>query len=216
MGTFSTPQSFYLIDGNELVNVNQQINYNWQRADDRIKPLVEYLPTDVSSITDSSLIRETGFKWYKKWSNSIFYYRDGLILEDVNCKVDTWSFSGITFETGYGSLDSDKSRIGYSISDNFVRWRGRLVLNGTANDLPLNTTVDFMTPPDSALPARSKYFTVYGGDAGGGSNYQIFRVFVPAVSSGDKRVEFIKYGAAAITTGERYLSLNDIYYSLDD
>jgi hypothetical protein len=71
-----------------------------------------------------------------------------------------------------------------------------------------------MTIPTSYLPTRSKYFTVYGGNAG--SDYQCARVFVPEKNAADKRLEFCRYGGVASSATERYLSLNNVYYGLDD
>jgi len=216
MGEYSVPQNFYLIDGSELVNVDQDLNYNLQRADDRVRPLIEYVVTDEPSISASSLPKDTGFKWYKTYTGAIWNYRDGGVFQDTNAQVDTWSVSGLTFETGYGSADQELARIAYSTSTGgFVRFRGRLVLNGTASELPVNTTVNFMTVPSSILPVRQKYFTCYGGNAASG-DFQCFRIFVPQQGSGDDRIEFIKYGGNASSAAERYLSLNDVFYSLND
>lgn len=215
MGDYTPTQKFYLINGEELVNVEQDINYNWRRADERIKPLIEVQKTDLASITNSSVPKSTGYKWFKTYNNSFYYYYNGEPVRDTNSAVASWVVSGISFEPGYGSSNLEESRIAYSIQNGFVNLRGRLVLNGGANELPLNTTVNFMTLPAEARPARDKYFTIYGGNTT--TSFQAARLFVPSASSGDPRLEFCKYGGATSSSSvERYLSLNDVFYGLAD
>jgi hypothetical protein len=214
MGSYTNPQNFYLIDEDELVNVDNDLNYNLQRADDRVRPLVEYVITAEPSISASTLPKDTGFKWYKSYTNAIWNYRDGAVWQDTNSQVDSWSTSGLTFETGYDSANQEESRIAYSIFNGFVRWRGRLVLT-SGGELPANTVVDFMTPPDAALPSKSRYFFVHGGNAAS-SSFQTFRIFIPAVGNADKRMEYIKYGGSSSSSDQRYISLNDLYYPIDD
>jgi hypothetical protein len=216
MGSYTNPQNFYLIDPTELVNVDNDLNYNLQRADTRIRSLVEYVYTDVPSITDSSLTKGTGFKWYKTYTNAIWNARDTTsgVFQDPNAQVDSWSTSDIVFESGYGSTNLQEQRVGYSIFNGWVRWRGRVALTN-GNELPANTVTDFLTPPASTQPNKGRYFTVHGGNASG-VDFQVFRVFIPAAGSADVRLEFIKYGGNSATSGDRYLSLNDVYYPLND
>lgn len=214
MGDYTPTQKFYLIDGTELVNVDQDLNYNFARADTRVKPLVEYQFTDEPSITNSTLTKETGFKWYKTYNNSVWAYRNGVTFEDVNSRISEWAFEGILFQSGYGSANLEEGRIAWSINDGFGILRGRLVLNGGGTDLPLNTTTKFMTLPDAALPVKARYFTVYGGNAG--SDFQMARIYIPARTSTDKNLEFCKYGGASTVNSEKYISLNDCYYALGD
>lgn len=213
MGSYTDNQNFYLIDPSELVSVENDLNYNLRKADERIRPLVEYQVTDEPSIGASTLPKDTGFKWWKSYTGAIWNYRAGLFFQDPNAQVDAWSVSSLAFEAGYGSVNQEGERIAYSIVNGFVRWRGQLHLTSGA-ELPANTVVDFLTPPDAALPDKSRYFFVWGGNATG--DFQCFRIFIPAVTSGDKRMEYIKYGGSATNEDNRYISLNDIYYPLDD
>lgn len=215
MGDYTSTQKYYLIDPEEFVAVDQDLNYNLRRADSRIKALVEYQVTaEASIVLSTNLEKDTGFKWYKSYTNSIWNYRNNTLSQDVNCQIDTWSPNGITFETGYNSVDQGVDRVAYSSFNNFVRWRGRVRLN-SGDALPTNTTVDFMTVPTSILPVRAKYFTVYGGNSTG-TEFQCFRIFVPASNAGDKRIEFCKYGGNGSANDENYISLNDVFYALDD
>lgn len=216
MGDYTSKQKFYLIDGSELVNVDQDLNYNLARADARIKPLVEYQVTDEPSITTSSLPKETGFKWYKTYTNSIWAQReDGLVYQDTNAWVDGWSTSDITFYNNYGSMNLDADRVAYTAFNGFVRFRGKLVLNGGGTDLPANTTTKFMEIPSQWLhPTKARYLMVYGGNSS--TDFQCARIYVPPQTATDKRIEFCKYGGSATGNIEKYLGLNDVFYSHTD
>ncbi|MFE1145205.1 hypothetical protein [Streptomyces rochei] len=212
MGSYTNPQQFYLIDGEELVNVDQDLNYNLARADERVRPLVEYQVTDEASISASTLPKETGFKWYKRNTNSIWVFRDdGFIYQDPNAWVDAWETS-ISFYNSYSSMNLGDDRIAYSAFNGFVHLRGKLVLNGGATDLPANTSVKFMEIPEQYLPIDARYATVYGGNASGG-DFQMARIYIPPRAAADKRLEFCKYGGVATQETEKYLSLNDVFYS---
>src|SRR5688500_13363692 len=101
MGSLSPNQKFWLIGQNDLVNVEQDLNYNLDRVDYRMRTLVEYMKTDVGSITDSSLVKEPGMKWYKTATNAIWYCHEGTgIVQDPNAAVDSWA-TDVTFESGF-------------------------------------------------------------------------------------------------------------------
>lgn len=212
MGSYTAQQGFYVIDPSELVNVETDLHFNLDRADQRVKPLVEYQATDEVSISNSTtLLKETGFKWYKTRSGSVWSYRDNTTWQDGNTVVESWSTSGISFEAGYGSFDLGINRTAYCVVDNEVHFRGRVIATGQA-ELPLNTVVNFLNVPVSILPNTSRYFFVSGGDATG--NYQAARVFVPSATDADKRLEFTMYGGTSVGPDDRYVSLNDIRYHL--
>lgn len=215
MGEYTDTQRFYLADPEELVSVENDLNYNLRRADERVRNLVEYQYTDEQSITVSSLTKEQGFKWYKSYSNSVWFGRGTgtQIWQSVANPVDEWKVTGLSFESGYQSMDSDINRTAYCITGNWVRLRGRVIRTGQL-EIPTESIINFLTLPDEAMPKRARYFTVWGGNAT--SDFQVFRVFIPAVTDGDKRMEMMKYGGNATSEAERYISLNDIFYPLDD
>jgi hypothetical protein len=215
MGSYTDGQRFYLIDSSELVSVDKDLNYNLQRADDRVRPLVEYVYTDEPSVTTSnSLVKGIGFKWYKTYNNSVVYSFDGTgAYEDGANSIAKWEVTGMSFETGYTSYDQDIRRVAYSEEDGWVRLRGSVIRDAFA-ELPLLVNTKFLTLPTSILPERSKYFFIHGGEATG--NFQTFRIGIPSATAADKRLEFIKYGANASNSGERFFSLNDIHYPLLD
>lgn len=212
MGTYTTTQQFYKPDTTELVDVEQQINYNLRRIDERVRPLIEYQMTDVTSISASDLPKDTGFKWWKSYSNSIWHYRDGGIFQDANAANSTWSTIGLTLINSYSSYDNN-FQVSYSSHNGMVRWRGKVSLSNLGN-LPTNTATKFLTPPTGFSPAKERYFTVYGGNSTG--DFQCFRIRIPDSSAGDKSFEFIKYGGNGSSSAENYFSLHDVVYPLSD
>lgn len=208
---------FNRIDDTDLVEVERDINYNFKRADTYIKPLIEYQLTDVSSIANSDIPKDVGFKYYKWFTNSIWSVRvagSNVIYQDINSQVSTWTTQFGTFEPGYGSLDLISNRIAVSVFNGWVTWRGKLALNAGGSVLPAYSVINFLTVNADLLPTRARYFTVGGGKATG--EQQVGRIFIPNVGSADHRMEFTKYGGAPATVADRYLSLNTIRYPLDD
>lgn len=217
MGSYTSVQQFYLIGEDDLVDVDQNLNYNLQRADDRMRPLVEYARTNSASITtDPALTREVGFKYYKTFSNAIFYGVNtfGTMAQDGNGIVPGWSTTGITFEPNYGSLDLSTNRISWAkYFNSWCRLRGALMFNNLSA-FPKNVTTKFMTLPPVMYPAKSRYFFLQMGNGSGQA--QTARVFIPAAGSADLRLEFCAYGPDGTTSDQRYISLNDIYYPIND
>jgi hypothetical protein len=220
MGTYSDNQKFYIIDPSEIVNVESDINYNLRRADLRVKALVEYQLTDVTSIVSADLPAETGFKWYKWYSNSIWNaVKDPVtnaktVSQDANSNIDTWTTSVGTFEPGWGSLNNATDRIGYSISNGWVQWRGKLALTSGA-ELPNNTNSLVLSLPLAVRPNLPRYFFCSGGLVSAG--FMAARVFIPdSNGASDPRMSITKYGANAANATQRYISLNDIRYPLSD
>jgi hypothetical protein len=209
VGDYTATQGFYKPNPvGELVDVEQHLNFNLRRIDERVKPLLEYQITNETSITSSSLPKDTGFKWYKPYSNSLWTWRaDGLIQQDVNSFVDNWT-DATTFLNSYTSYDTTK-RLSYSVFNGFVRWRGKVKLSNDAA-LPTNTTTAFLTPPSATVPTKARYFTVWGGNAT--SDFQSFRIFIPSTGN----MEFIKYGGNGATSSENYFCMDDVFYPIQD
>lgn len=212
MGNYTTNQRFYQSNPTELVDVNQDLNYNLRRADERVKPLVEYQWTDVESISQSDVPKDIGFRYFKTYTNSIWNWQGDGIFQDGNGQIAIWQFASLTFESGYKSRDLEANRIAYAVHDNFCTWRGILVKTD-GSDLDLNTSVNVLTPPDSVLPITSKYVMVYGGNSTG--DFQCARIFIPARDAADKRIEYCKYGGGGNGDTEKYLSFSDVGYPLD-
>lgn len=213
MGEYSATQKFYKPGPDELVNVESHLNYNMRRADTRVKALVEFIPTDVSSISTSTLEAENGFKWYKRISNS-FYIKtptSGIAQYNANAQVPSWSTSGITFQGGYKSENEFESKISYSTEDggSIVRWRGKLIL-GDYQQIPRNTNIIVANIPASVTPYRSKYIHTQMGNAGG--SFSVARLLFHSLG----RIEICRMGSDQTDPQERYISFNSCFYTRDD
>lgn len=214
MGNYSPNQNFYLTDPDELVNVEQDLNYNMRLADARVRPLVEYQWTDEPVIGQSDLPKDTGFKWYKSYTNSVWVYREDTgVTQDTNSQIDTWS-TGLTWAAGYGPANNNVDNVAITMQNGMVRLRGQVVLNGGASDLPLNVSTNVFEIPVQFKPVDPCYITLYGGNASSG-DFQTFRFFVPGAAAGSQFCQFIKYGGTGSSASERFLSLNGVYFTVD-
>lgn len=213
MGDYTPTQRFYTIDPSELVDVEQHLNYNFRRGDQRIRPLVEYQYTTIDAITASDLPKDVGFKWFKRSTNSIWNYQDGALQQDPNSLTNTWSDTGYSFAANYSSLNSLEAKVGWTVYNGYVRWRGRVHFNAGAA-MPANTVTKFLVPPASIRPVRAKYFTVYGGNVTG--DFQCFRIYIPDSAAPDSSFEYVKYGGNGSSSAENYISLHDIRYHITD
>lgn len=214
MGNYSPNQNFYLTDPDELVNVEQDLNYNIRLADARVRPLVEYQWTDAPNIGQSDLPKDTGFKWYKARTNTIWAYTErGSVTQDPNSQVNNWR-TDFVWAAGYGPLNNNIDSVAATVYNGMVRLRGMVVLNGGATDLPVNTSTNVFELPVALKPVDPQYFTIYGGNAASG-DYQVFRFFVPGAAAGNQNCQFHKYGGTASGATERFLSLNNVFYTLD-
>lgn len=215
MGSLTPNQAFWLIGETDLVNVEQDLNYNLSRVDYRMRTLVEYMKTDVASISaDSSLVKEPGMKWYKTYTGAIWYCHEGTgIVQDPNAAVDTFISSTISYEPGFQSLDQANNKIGYSSFGGEIRLRGKLIRTGSAA-FTKNTATDVFSLPPAILPDEARYFFVPMGE--GISQFQMARIFIPASSSGDLRCEVIVYGQDGLGAGNNFISLNDVKYTISD
>lgn len=219
MSGYTDNQGFYQIGGSELVSVENNLNYNLRRADERVKALVEYQVTDVPSILNAGIPVDIGYKFYKTYTNAIWNYRRNSVtgslgvFQDGNAAVDSWTFNVGTFEPGWGSQDFGDNRIGYSIFNGFVRWRGRLALTN-GGEIAANTTFNFLTAPAETRPERARYAFCYGGESI--SSYQTARVLIAAAGAADLRMEFVKYGGNSLSPSDRYINLNGLQYPLVD
>lgn len=212
MGEYTEYHKLYKSDSDELVDVDNQLNYNLERLDFLAKTIADYLPTDVQSVQDN-FDNEPGHKFYKYYSNSFWYYHPETraFVQDVNGDVDGWSSSGISFQNGFKNYDSDRGRVGYKTESNesMCRWRGQIILNDFDN-IDRNTHYTVMTLPSETIPSNSRYFFTHSGFGSGAVTYRL--MFQEA-----GELQVIRYGPTTqSTSAERYISLVDVSYPLDD
>lgn len=216
MGSYTATQKFYKPAGNEFVDVEAQVNNNWENADNRVRSLIEwqYVPSNYLTIPDAYPIREAGMKYYKASTNACQHVAStsGTLVMDSNSSVLTWTGSSISFFGGYRSQDEATQRISYvrdSVGD-YVRFRGALILNLTMDQIPRNQNITVMNLPTTIRPTRSKYFYVHMGIVT--ANYACCRILIN--TTGD--VEINKMGADQSDPAQRYISFNDVRYPIGD
>lgn len=215
MGEYTANQNFYKPDPDEFVDVDSQIAYNFRRADERVRAMVEYQYTDVPVISGVEP-SDKGYKFFKASTNTVYVRRtEDLILSQASPNGDTDSFttSGLSSQNGYRSVDFATQQLSYRVepTSGVCTWRGSVQLNDAADQIPLNTNTVVFTMPaaGSASPtpiARSKYFLVHMGIATGG--FSILRIFFG--SNGN--IEINRMGINQTDPTQRYISFNDIQY----
>lgn len=214
MGRYTDNFELYLTDDTDLVDVDSDVNYNLERLDAVLKPLIQYQLTDVPVITTSDLPKEVGYKFYKWHSNSVWFCATaGAPVQDGNAQVDSWNTGFGSFASGYSNYDESTNRIAYSSHNGWISWRGKLARSGRAAFVDDDIIFPITLSP-SVLPNSPKYFMCAGGFTTAAP--QIFRVYIPSSDAADKRMKVIKYRGIASDSDERYLCLNQIRYPLDD
>lgn len=210
MGTYTSNQNFYLIGTSDFIDVDTDLNYNWDRADERIRGLVEYQRTDAASISVANLPREVGYKFYKTYTNSLWNCQasDGSIYQDPNAQVDSWSNSGISYSTGYTSDTATDGAVSYSSFNGWVHLRGRILHNSGAA-FPTYTGTQFMTLPASVTPTGTRDICVSGGDDP--TNYQYFQIAIDTTG----KCWFTLMGATTPVANQNFLPLNEIMFPIN-
>lgn len=225
MGDYTATQHFYKPDPEELVDVETQLNYNVERADHRVRALVEWLRTDVEVIENSEE-RETGFKFFKVHSNSLWVAQDNsgdVHFPSSNNDVDSWidlgSSSGATFVNSYTDdvFDTDddedlRRELCYrrEFSDGMVYWRGLVNLTDDADQIPLNQNIIIVTGvPTEARPKRNKYFFTHMGVT---SQFSVARIMFKT----NGEIEINRMGVNQSDPTQRFLSFNDCHYATNE
>lgn len=216
MGDYTEQLKFYKPDPDEFVDVEVQLNRNWDIADKAVKRLLEYEYTtaQVPDIVDSW----NRPKFFKAYSNSVMtYFRSGnFFWQGPSTPVNSFTSARTWLSPGWSEhsesplfVRSNQRTSGATKME--IEWVGAIWMGGSI--IPANTNTVVM--PDGAIPTtfrpvRNQYFTLYGGNTA--ANYSIFRLFI-----GDTgRMEVKRYGTDDFTsTDERRLELTGIKYDLN-
>ena len=217
MGTYTSNLKLYKPDPGEFVDVDAQMNRNWNIADEAVKQLLEYQfindPNGVIS-RDGLVNNPRYFKWY---SNSVLYYKSSAAAykQDTNAFVTPWQPLGSWVAEGF--MDDPDFPMGYRVIKKPGGTVSEIELCGAVqyiNQAPidLNFNLSFLQATSPTLPiapAVHKYFTMYAGNTS--SDFSIARVFISAT---DGHMEFKHYGAqpSAGSSGENRIELTGIRY----
>lgn len=217
MGNYTPQLKLYKPDPTEFVDVETQLNANWDIADNAVKHLLEYeyttaqTPNIVGSLNWS--------KFYKAYSNSVqAFYRPGqFFYQDPGAYVNSWDVANSWWNSPYVEDPEYPMFVRVIESPTFtttkmVEWCGALWTGGS--NLPLNTDVT-LCPATTGLPAKyrpttAKYFMVNAGNAN--TNYSIARIAIFT----DGAIQYKRYGdSAAASTSESRIEFTGIRYNLE-
>lgn len=216
MGDYTTQLKFYKPDPTEFVDVEVQLNRNWDIADAAVKRLLEYEYTtakvpDIVSAPSRS-------RFFKAYSNTVLaYFKPGnYFWQGVSHPVNAFASAKTWFSPGWSQhpespLFTRVNQRNTGATKKEIEWIGAIWMGGSIIPANVNTVV----MPDGAIPAsyrpvRNQYFTLYGGNTG--ANYSIFRLFI----SDTGRMEIKRYGTDdSSTNDERRLELTGIKYDLN-
>lgn len=219
MGTYTANFDLYKVDSSENVDVDSQVNRNLDIIDGESKPLLEWKSYSGSSISgDVGLIKKLGYKFFKSYSNSLWFWNGSTTVQDPNVTVDSWLDTSSYMASGYtgvGAVGSStwphmRARL-ISGSNYEVTLSGQMKLSSGA-ELPLNTTTTILTLPSSLFPLRPFNFLVAApGGSSVVSTYSIARIGI-TVSGG---VTYYRMGDNAGATSVRYVCLDGVRFSMD-
>ncbi|GHF92025.1 hypothetical protein [Streptomyces griseosporeus] len=211
MGSYTNVFKLYKPAPTEFVDVETQLNRNWEIIDKNLKRLLEYeyVPPD-QKIPD--LIDVPYGRYYKPYSNSVpSYYRSGTsFVQDPWAFVSTWT--PVAVNSPYSQHPDHPVmwriiRRASSPTTAKIEWTGAFWLGGS--NLPLNTNVtNIITLPSLTIPTTGKYFTMHAGNA---APYSIARVGFFSVD-----VQYKRYGGNPTAgSDENRIDLYGIEYNVE-
>ena len=169
MGAYTQYKKLYKPDKSEFVDVDKHLNFNLDIIDSYSKPLLNMLTTNVENIaTDNAIYKETGYKWWKSWSNSIWFGSDfgsatfTNLSQDSESFVPTWTLFNVLpgwTSKFVGDLDLRVAYRKYPVDNNGgvrVEWRGRAYRG--ENDFLSKTSLHLGNLSDDIRPRQHKQF----------------------------------------------------------
>lgn len=213
MGSFTTNFKLYKPASTEFVDVDRDLNNNWQITDKAVKQLMEYEYTSLPVPETTTAYGRARF--YKSYSNSVMaYFRaNNVFYQDPTAFVSTWIDATSILNTGDWQPFPDyppayriiKKTSGTTTE---VEWSGAIWANGTVIDVNTNL-VGLFVLPSSITPVVSKYFTVFAGNAT--TNFSVGRLGFFS----DNDVEFKRYGVTPSSSDGNRIDLGGIKYNLE-
>lgn len=217
MGTYTTNVGFYKPLAAEFVDVELQLNNNWDIADSAVRRLLEYEYSNLSVPSTENIINRS--KFYKIYSNStVMYFKSSnLWWQDpaafvaafqpgVSWFMEGYNFSPVSFDVAARLV----KKSGGTTAE--VEWAGALWELGGPMELNTNTLViPIGGIPSTLCPAVNKYFNVYCGNTS--SDFSMARVLIGT----DGRLEFKRYGVdpSAGISNENRVELTNIVYNVE-
>ena len=215
MGTYTTRLKLYKPASTEFVDVETQLNNNWDMCDAAVRRLLEYQYSSLQfPVTDDFDLLQQRF--YKNYSNSLVNYSKATNtwIQDTKAFVGPWVNASSLFQNGT-ETSNPSDVVHYRIIKNpggtttEVEWTGSFWAGG--GDMDLNSNIlSVMTLPGSVIPTVSKYFDCHAGSCS--VDYSFARVVF--LSTGT--VEYKRYGSnTQVNSGEKRIDLTGIKYNLE-
>lgn len=182
MGEYTENLKLYKPDPTEFIDVDVQLNRNWDIVDKDIKQLLEWeYSTETSpNITDS----KSRSKFFKSYSNSLqMYFKSGnFFWQGPSNPVMPWVSGSSWLNTGWSEHSDSKLFVRRNERKSpatkvEIEWVGAIWTGGTL--IPANTNFTLMTAgsiPETYRPGKSCYFTMWAGNTS--SNYSFYRLFI--------------------------------------
>lgn len=226
MGIYTTNFGLYKPDATENVDVDSQVNRNLDIIDSNMKPLMEWQRYDGSSISgDSALVKKHGYRFYKTYSNSIWFYNatTDSVLQGLDNFCPSWKTLTAVISAGYTGVgvDADPSgpdwphlcQISRSVSASDIEMSGKIRLS-TSAELPLNTTTTIISnlPTDMRPLEQKNFITASPGGSSVQATYSITRIVVNTNGT----VTYYRMGDnVGAVNSLHYISLDGVRYSTD-
>lgn len=211
MGTFTGTLKLYKPAPDEIVDVNQQVNNNWQIGDKNLRPLLEYLYTTDQNLSILGALPR--WRYYKTYSNSIFAWSGTtFFFQDVTAAVYPWVNASSLVGGGWSAHPDlpPYYRIVQTPGtvNTQIEWMGSVWQGGAL--IPANTPFGgVIALPAATVPVITKLFKCHAGDTASG--FSIARVGFSSVGSD---VGIQRYGVAPISSNENRVDLGGIKYNI--
>lgn len=216
MGSYTNTLKFYKPIADEVVDVEQQLNYNWDINDREMKRLLEY--EYVSGQNPNVVGALSRSRFYKEYSNTIqtyfkstpdFFWQDPSAFASAWVDADQFIQGGYSSHPNYPPAYRIIKKSGGTTAE--VEWTGAFWLDMSPMDLNVNVQfcgVDEL--PVAIRPTTNKYFNMWGGNTS--TDFSVARLFIGANGS----MEFKRYGVdPGANTAENHLDFAGIVYNVE-
>lgn len=219
MGNYTTKLQLYKPAATEFVDVETQLNRNWDIADEAVKRLLEWEYSTVQTPDISETPDRAHF--YKTYSNSTFMYFQSSQLwwQDPTAAVYPWVSAKSFLQPGW--LEHPDLPLFYRIVKKAsgavttqIEWTGAIITqypDPVTIDVNTNMVVmDVGAMPTAIRPTVAKYFDQYAGNTA--ANYSIARLFFNSSGS----VEIKRYGSNPTSPGdENRIEFTGVKYNIE-
>lgn len=221
MGSYTPNQKLWKPDETDLVDVERDIEYNWNRLDDRTKKIFEWTASDEPVLT-GNVPMENNFKYLKRETNSkwVSWFdpstQQQVLKQDATQFVPGWVL--ITPSAGWVN-GTTTTRLMVQFTgpataggENLISYRG-IIRRNPAAELQIKTDTTVATGISALYrPAVDREVVFMGGDATAG---MVASGMLRFTATGE--IHFFKYGTAqGGLSGEWIIPFNSVSFPRGD